>query len=349
MGHPDAHLAGPSAGFWNTTICYTWFAVNRRQYLLAAYASLTAVKDHLHAAAPDRNILWGCSSFLWTSTQWRDDGSAHFTDMLDVIRDAGLDGFRLNGWPQTLEKYGMPPARLEKELSKRNLRLATLSFGGPADVPSQHAAIEANAHKACRFLRDFGSDLLTVFSPSRPNKVLMREHMRIACGFWNRLGDLAATYGIRAGLHNHSQGQLVENQDEVELMLKLTDPKKFGWSPDTVHLYLGGCNIVDLFERHGHRLISMDYIDAKYAYAASDLNLPNGKVEKTGTHNATFMLSNQDLGDGEIDFPALHRVLKRNRFRGWITIDHHYTPVSPQHSFARCRRYIQQRLKPIYR
>jgi hypothetical protein len=42
-------------------------------------------------------------------------------------------------------------------------------------------------------------------------------------------------------------------------------------------------------------------------------------------------------------------VLKRNRFKGWITIDHHYTPVSPRHSFTRCREYIKTRLEPIYR
>ena len=300
------------------------------------------------AAAPARNILWGCSSFLWTSTQWR-DGEARLTDMLDVMRDVGLDGFRLNGWPQTLKRFGVSEAQLESELSKRNLRIATLSFGGEASNAAEHAKIEANAHEACKFLKRFGSDLLTVFSPRRPSKVLVREHLRVACEFWNRLGELAATYGIKAGSHNHSQGQLVEGQDEVERMLSLTDPKKFNWSPDTVHLYLGGCNIPYLFEKYGHRLVSMDYIDAKYVYASKDLVAANGKIEPAGTHNATFMLCNQDLGDGEIDFRALHRVLRKNRFKGWITIDHHYTPVSPKHSFARCRDYIRTMLDPIYR
>ncbi|MGH9722670.1 MAG: sugar phosphate isomerase/epimerase family protein, partial [Bryobacteraceae bacterium] len=323
---------------------------NRRAFLKTVAGALAGLKGRIEAAAPaDRNIRWAVSSFLWTSTQWKEDGSARFTGMLDVIKDVGLDGFRLNAWPQTLERYGMPAPLLEKELSKRGLRLATLSFGGQASDAAAHPKIEANAHEACKFLKSFGSDLLTVFAPSRPNKVLVREHLRVACEFWNRLGDLCATYGIRAGQHNHSQGQLVESQDEVELMLRLTDPKRFNWSPDTVHLYLGGCNIPELFTKYGHRLVSMDFVDAKYLYATKDLVLPNGKVEKAGTQNATFMLCNQDYGDGEVNLPALMRVLKKNRFRGWITIDHHYTPVSPQHSFTRCRKYIQEKLDPIYR
>ncbi|MBI3679386.1 MAG: TIM barrel protein [Acidobacteria bacterium] len=325
--------------------------MNRRRFLACWAAALGGLKARIEAAMPagDRNISWAVSSFLWTSTQWKEDGSARFTDMLDVVKDCGLDGFRLNGWPATLERFRMPPVQLEKELSKRGLRLATLSFGGEASDAAQHAAIEANAHKACQFLKSFGSNLLTVFSPRRPNKVLVREHLRIACGFWNRLGDLCAGYGIKAGQHNHSQGQLVESQDEVELMLKLTDQKRFGWSPDTVHLYLGGCDIPYLFQKYGHRLVSMDYVDARYVYAAGDVVVANGKVEKAGTQNATFLLCNQDLGDGEIDFRRLHQVLKKNRFRGWITIDHHHTPVSPRHSFTQCHRFIREKLEPVYR
>jgi inosose dehydratase len=238
---------------------------------------------------------------------------------------------------------------LEKELSKRGLHLATLSFGGQADDPSHHSRIEASAREACQLLRHFGADVLTVFSPGRVNKVLEREHIRRACEFWNRLGDLCGEYGVRAGSHNHSQGQLLESQDEIELMLKLTDPKRFHWSPDTIHLYMGGCDVVGLIAKYAHRLVSLDLVDAKYLYATRDLQLPNGAVEKAGTHNATFMLSNMDYGDGEVDLPAIMRILGKRKYRGWITIDHHYAPVSPRHSFTRCRKYIEEKLDPIYR
>lgn len=309
-------------------------------------AALAAVRER--CAAADKNIKWAVSMFLWTSTQWPDKGPVPFTEMLDVIKDTGFNGFRFTGWPGSLERYGLSLPMLDRELSKRDIGIATVSFGGQASDAGQHDRIAASAHEACKFLQHFGAPSLAVFSPSRPNKVLVREHLRVACGFYNRLGEICAQYNIKAGLHNHSQGQLVESQDEVELMLKLTDPKKFGWAPDTVHLYVAGCNIVDLFERYGHRLVAADFIDGKYEYAREDLKLPNGTTEKAGTHNATFMLTNRDLGDGEIDFPALTRVLKKNNFKGWIVVDHHYTPVSPTHSFNRTMKYIREKLQPIY-
>ena len=60
-----------------------------------------------------------------------------FTDMLDVIKDTGFDGFRFVGWPEALEKYDLSLTFLDRELSKRGLRLATLSFHGEASRPRQ--------------------------------------------------------------------------------------------------------------------------------------------------------------------------------------------------------------------
>jgi inosose dehydratase len=322
----------------------------RRRELLAAlgaHAASLALCDQASAAAGP-NIKWAVSMFLWTSTQWGDRAPVPFTDMLDVIKDVGFDGFRFVGWPEALEKYDLSMSFLDKELSKRGLRVATLSFHGDAHDPAQHAGIDKSAHGACEFLKHFGATELVVFSPKRPNKVLVREYLRIACEYYNHLGDLCAAYGIKAGLHNHSQGQLVESQDEVELMLKLTDPKRFHWAPDTVHLYMGGCNIPELFDKYTDRLICMDFIDARYEFAREDLHPPNGRIEKAGSQNATFMLSNKDLGDGEIDFPHLTRDLKRVHYKGWIIVDDHYTPLGPRQDFSRSMKYIRETLQPIY-
>src|SRR5215510_5686693 len=324
--------------------------MNRRNYLAALAASLEVLRERAQALySPVRpNIKWCVSSFLWTSTQWPDTGTLPYTEMLDVIRDTGFDGYRFTGWPQILTRLGMDLAQREKELSKRKLQIATLSFNGPADDPALQPQMEKSAREACQFLRRFGATELVTFSPRRVNKVLEREHIRRASLFYNHLGDVCAEYGIRTGLHNHSQGSLIETQDEIELLLKLTDPKKFHWCPDTVHLYMANCDIIGLFEKYAHRLIFFDLVDAKYEYQNETMRLPNGKVEKAGSQNGTFMLGNRDYGDGEVDLQGIMRILKKTRYRGWINIDHHYAPVSPRHSFDRCMKYIRENLDPIY-
>jgi sugar phosphate isomerase/epimerase len=111
---------------------------------------------------------------------------------------------------------------------------------------------------------------------------------------------------------------------------------------------MANCDILGLFQKYAHRLIFFDLVDAKYEYASQDLKLASGKIEKAGTHNATFMLGNRDYGDGEVDLQGIMRILKKVKYKGWINIDHHYARVSPRSSFERCMKYIREKLDPIH-
>src|ERR1700740_1995513 len=116
--------------------------MTRRQMLtsLALRAASLASLRETAMAASGPNIRWAVSMFLWTSTQWGDHAPVPFTDMLDVIKDAGFDGFRFVGWPESLAKYDLTLGFLDRELSKRGLQIATLSFPGGGSAPAKPAA-----------------------------------------------------------------------------------------------------------------------------------------------------------------------------------------------------------------
>ncbi len=314
--------------------------MNRREFTAALAGALTAFRSQADGA--EKNISWALSLGLWNHL-----APVPFAEILDVMKDTGFTGIRMTSFPGCLKQYNLTVPVLQKELDRRGLRIATISFGGPADDRSKHEQIEKNAREALGFLKEFGATELVVFSPSRVPKVLVPERIRIACEFYNHLGDVAKEYGFRAGLHNHLD-ELVEGQDEVELFLKLSDPKRFHFAPDTAHLHLAGCNVVELFEKYADRLIFMDYKDARNTPATKDITLPNGRTLKAGTSSATFMNSIYDLGDGELDFPRLTRILKRRRFKGWICVDLDYVRVSPRDSFGRSMKYVREKLDPIY-
>jgi len=315
--------------------------MERRQFLAALGGSLAGVTETA-GASPAGNIRWALDLGTWGHL-----APVPFTEVLDVIKDTGFTGIRLNTFPGALAKYDLSVPVLERELSKRDIRLVTVSFGGQADDPSKHAAIEKAARQAMQFLQGFGATDLVVFSPAKTQKILVAERLRIACEFYNHLGDVAAEYGFKAGLHNHLD-EIVETQDEVELFLKLTDPKRFHFAPDTAHAYLAGCNVTELFERHAHRISFMDYKDARNTPARQDIKLGNGSVLPAGSASATFFNSISDLGEGAIEFRPLHSEWKRVGFKGWICPDLDYVRVSPRDSFARCMKYIREKLEPIY-
>ena len=144
------------------------------------------------------------------------------------------------------------------------------------------------------FLKEFGAKHLVVFSPNRANAAAPGA-FKTMCDCFNEIGAAANDMGFRAGLHNH-MGQIVQTPDEVDRCMAMTDPKLFGFSPDTAHLHLAGCDVVKTLDKHKSRLILADYKDAK--------RIPPAKPD-TFEKESIF-----DLGDGEIDFPGCHRVLK---------------------------------------
>lgn len=303
-------------------------------------ASLTASAARLPAS---KNIHWAVSAGLWNHFK-----RAPFTDILDVMKDTGFTGIRLTQFPQILTTYGMTAQQMEKEFSKRNLQVATISFGGPAHDPYQQAKVIGDARKAMAFLQAFGAKHLVVFPPARLKVgVDVDTAFQTMCQTFNRIGEAAGEMGFRAGLHNHLD-EMVEQPAEVHKCMAMTDPKLFHFSPDTAHLHLGGSNVVEMLERYKDRIMFLDYKDAKWTTPTEDWHAGNGNVYPKDSKNAKFFSSIYDLGDGEIDFPACHRILKNINFKGWICVDLDTARKGPRISYERCGAYITKTLEPIY-
>ena len=270
----------------------------------------------------NRNVRWALGSNLWNYFP-----PVPFTDILDVMRDTGFIGVRVTQFPQILTKYKITAADLEREVSKRNLHVITISFNGPAHDPARRSEVLANAKIAMEFLRGFGANMLVVFSPSRAQGS-GDAAFRTMCECYNQLGSLAGEMGFRAGLHNH-MGQMVQDEAEVDRCMAMTDPKLFHFSPDTAHLYLAKIDVVKTLDKYRDRLMMMDYKDAR-------------QVSDKLTDNIF------DLGDGEIDFPGCHRVLKSMAYKGWICVDLDTARKGPRVSYERCGAYVVDKLEPIY-
>jgi inosose dehydratase len=293
--------------------------MTRREAIANLGASLAALAADLPS---NRNVRWALGSNLWNSYP-----GVRFVDILDLMRDTGFIGLRLTQYPQILSKYGISPAQLERELSTRGLHLITISFNGAADDISQHAQILARAREAMDFVRRFDANRLVVFSPSRGKP---REAFVTMCRFYNELGEVAAERGFKAGLHSHL-GQMVETPAEIDECMRLTDARLFYFAPDAAHVYLGGGDPARIMEKYKHRLLMADYKDAKRAGLGPD-----------------YAANTFDLGDGEIDFPACHRVLQSIRFKGWLCVDLDIARKGPLASYRRCGAYIVRSLEPIY-
>ena len=312
--------------------------MTRRQALAFAAATLARAAGKLPA---NENVKWAVSLALWGHFK-----PLKFTDVLDVMKDTGFPGIRLTGFPGCLTTYQITAEEMEREVSRRNLHVITISFNAPFHDPQQQDKVMKSSKEAMEFLSRFGANRLVCFSPNRSN--LTEASFKTMCDSFNAVGELANSMNFRAGLHNHLD-QMVEKPEEIARCMALTDPKKFWFSPDLAHLQLGGSDPAQTIRKYKDRLIFLDYKDARWTEPTSDFQEDNGKSYPKDSKMAKFLTSIYDLGDGQVDFPACHRVLKEIGYKGWICVDLDIARGGPRASYERCGRYVVDKLEPIYR
>ena len=275
----------------------------------------------------NKNVKWGLGSNLWNYFP-----RVPFTDILDLMKDTGFTGLRVTQFPQILQTYNITAAQMGQEAAKRGCHIVTISFSPPSHDAARRAEVIASAKTAMTFLKEFGAKHLVVFSPNR-NNGKAPDAFKAMCDCFNEIGAAAGEMGFRAGLHNH-MGQIVQTPEEVDRCMAMTDPKVFWFSPDTAHLHLAGCDTVATLEKHKARLMMADYKDAKRL-----------KDTKPDTFDRESIF---DLGDGEIDFPGCHRVLKSIAFDGYLIVDLDIARNGPRASYERSGEYVVNKLEPIY-
>jgi inosose dehydratase len=313
----------------------------RRRFLASLGGALACAAGRLPA---NQNVRWALSSALWNHFKpWP------FTDILDLMRDTGFPGIRLTSFPGVLEKYGMSASQMEREVAKRNLHVVTISFNGPLHIAARRQEALDSAKRAMEFLKGFGANHLVIFSPARlkPGDDVDTAFGEL-CQRCNQIGEIAGGMGFTVGLHNHLN-QMVEQPGEVHRFLAGTDARLCGFSPDTAHLFLGGSNVVEMLSKYKNRIRFLDYKDARWTANTEDYVEDSGVVLKRDNPTARFLSSVYDLGDGDVDFPGCHRVLKSVAYRGWICIDLDAARKGPRQSYEHCADYITSKLEPIYK
>ncbi len=237
---------------------------------------------------------------------------------------------------------------MEREVSKRDLQVVTISFGGPVNDPAQHKIVVEKAREAMRFLQGFGAKHLVVFPPGRmkPGQDV-DAGFRAMCKGFNRIGEAANEMGFQAGVHNHLD-EMVQGPEEVDRCMAMTDPKLFNFAPDTAHLHLGGCDVVKMFEKYKDRLVFMDYKDARWTTPAADLVSAQRPGAQEGFVEGQVLREHVRSGRWRHRFPRLPSHPEADRFQGWICVDLDRTRNGPRASYEHCGEYMVNKLEPIY-
>jgi inosose dehydratase len=208
------------------------------------------------------------------------------------------------------------PASLGALLSEHGLRLVGGFLAVVLHDPAQRWSTMDDAEDVVELLAAVGAEVLVLAAATGLDGYDLRPSLTDAQ--WEalvdtaaRIADLAARNGLRTVLHPHV-GTCVETEAEVERFLA---DSELPLCLDTGHLLIGGTDPIELAKRHPDRIGHVHLKDVRVAIAEV---VRAGQITYTHAVGAGMYVP---LGDGDVDVPALVRVLTAAGYTGWYVLE----------------------------
>ncbi|MDH5529235.1 MAG: sugar phosphate isomerase/epimerase [Paracoccaceae bacterium] len=204
-------------------------------------------------------------------------------------------------------------------------------------------------HRTCRALVAHGAKhlvLIDSISPRRAptaGRATEAEQMGAAewAAFRGRIAESARIgaegYGLTVGIHAHAAG-FIDFEPELERLLDEVDEKILKICFDTGHHSYAGFDPVAFMRRHMGRISYMHFKDIDPVVKAAAI------ANRTGFYDACGQGIFCNLGQGDVDFPAVRQLLLDAGFDGWCTVEQDCDPtldVSPMGDAKANREYLE--------
>lgn len=274
---------------------------------------------------------------------------AGYAQVLDEMQATGYRGTELGDWGF------MPtdPAQLGLEMAARELALVGAFVPVALADETAHAAGEATAVRTAKLLAavagrepfivladDNGRDPVRTLNAGRVTPAMglsQTQWQTFAAGAQRIAQAVREQTGLRTAFHHHCAG-FVETDDEVAKLLSLTNPALLGLCFDTGHFRFGGSDPAAALEKYAGRIWHVHFKDCHPEVAA--LSRAEGWNYFESVRHGVFC----ELGQGEVDFPAIVAALKRMGYQGWIVVEQDVLPGmgTPRESAVRNRDYLRK-------
>ena len=285
----------------------------------------------------------------WGVLEFDLDGkAAGFEQVLDEIRDTGYQGTELGDWGF------MPvvPSELRKELNNRSLSMVGAFVPVFLKDRSKHAAGAESAVRTAKLMADAGyKDAFIVLADENgsvkertlnagrvtPSMGLTIEEWKVfAEGADLVAGEVKARTGLRTVFHHHCAGY-VETPDEIDNLLRHTDPSLLGLVLDMGHYMFGGGDPLEVLKRHKNRIWHIHFKDCHPGIAAKSRAEGWDYFKSVGS--GVFC----ELGKGSVNFKAIVKELLAQKYSGWIVVEQDVLPGmgNPRMCAQRNREYIK--------
>ena len=242
------------------------------------------------------------------------------------------------------------PAVLADALAEHRLELIGGVVFRAYHDPDQWNNVLDGTHRTARALAAHGARhlvLIDSISERRaPTTGRAAEAEQMDQAEWNayrgRLAESARIgseeYGLTVGIHAHAGG-FMDFEPELERLLDEVDESILKICFDTGHHSFAGFDPVAFIKRHSERISYMHFRDIDPVVKADVIQ------KRTGFYDACGQGIFCNLGDGDVDFSAVRKVLLNAGFDGWCTVEQDCDPAldpDPSGDARLNREYLQR-------
>ncbi len=215
--------------------------------------------------------------------------------------------------------------------------------------PAQWDDVLDGAKRTCEALKAHGAEhfvLIDSISPRRaPTAGRGAEAEQMDGSEWTAYRDRIVTiakmgaedYGLIPELHPHAGG-FMDFEPEIEKILQDVDADTLKLCIDTGHCTYAGFDPVTFMTRHMDRITYVHFKSTDAKVKADAI------ANRTGFYDACGQGIFCNLSEGEVDFPAVRRLLLESGYAGWCTIEQDCDPtldVSPIDDARVNREYLE--------
>ena len=241
------------------------------------------------------------------------------------------------------------PAVLGDALEENGLDLIGGVVFRPFHDPAKWDEVADAAIRTCEALMALGAEhlvLIDSISPRRAptaGRATAAEQMDVAewAAFRDRIARVAhlgaVDYGLTVSIHAHAAG-FIDFEPELERLLDEVPPEILKICLDTGHHSYAGYDPVAFMRRHIGRISYMHFKDINPVVKADAIARGTGFYEACG--QGIFC----NLGQGDVDFPAVRKILLEAGYQGWCTVEQDCDPtldVAPLDDARANRAYLQ--------
>ncbi|GHA45135.1 sugar phosphate isomerase/epimerase IoIE [Amylibacter ulvae] len=290
-------------------------------------------------------IRIGNAPCSWGVEFAQDARNPDWQSVLKQCANAGYKGIELGPVGYMPED----PAMLSDALSQNGLSLiGGVVFRAYHDPDAWDDVLDAT-HRTARALAAHGAQhmvLIDSISERRaPTAGRATEAEQMDAGEWSAYRDRIAEsarigteeYGLTVGIHAHAAG-FMDFEPELERLLDEVDENILKICFDTGHHSYAGFDPVAFMKRHVDRISYMHFKDI-------DPKVKNDVIaNRTGFYDACGQGIFCNLGEGDVDFPAVRQILLDSEFKGWCTVEQDCDPlldVAPEADARANREYLE--------